>query len=156
MDVASGGHKSLKEISMATWRIVRARKLGLWRRGALIRTGTVRTFTDYNKKKSMNIQKYNANEEYYFRSYGYIASSPGHSRFHVFNITRRKCGSGLGTRLIIIVSVLTWRAQRMHSATGSEGSRLVRTVIVVPCAQTRVAIRSIETCILKRTARSAT
>ena len=34
---------------------------------------------------------------------------------------------------IIIVRVLTWRAQKMRSATSSEDSRLVR--IVVPCAQ---------------------
>ena len=37
-----------------------------------------------------------------------------------------------------IVRVLTWRVQKMRSATSSESPRLVR--IAVPCAQTRVAI----------------
>ena len=37
-----------------------------------------------------------------------------------------------------IVRVITWRAQKMHSATSSEGSQLVR--IVLPCAQARVVI----------------
>ena len=37
-----------------------------------------------------------------------------------------------------ILHVLTWRAQKMRSATSSEGPWLVG--IAVPCAQTRVAI----------------
>ena len=53
---------------------------------------------------------------------------------------------------LIIVHVLTWRAQKMHSATSSEDSQLVR--IVVLCAQTRLPGPNKLTCEKKTTKNS--